>query len=346
MVKPLTGFNGLETHHCITGSMRYIYEYNRHPISEEMLLGLGAGVGFIYWHTKGSIPFIGGRANFTRPGIEGQEKTSGRRTGVRVEIFNTSSTKKAKETMLAMLEKDEPVMIMCDMGYLPYMDFGGEEYHFGGHAVVVCGYDAESREVLVADRDGLHPVPIEILMKARGSTYKPFPPKNQWYKYDFSGKRFPTADEVCQAIQEQVAGMLEPPISNMGVRGIRKAAQRVQKWPDVLSEKDLRYAMFNTYIFIDAKGGTGGGIFRTMFSRFLREGAEMLGNERLGNERLNKIADDFQGISDDWQAVAEIFKQGWEADDPLAVLCEVKEPMLAIAEREETTWTALGSVVF
>ena len=49
--------------------------------------------------------------------------------------------------------------------------------------------------------------------------------------------------------------MLEAPISNMGVRGIRKAAQRAQQWPDVLDEKELRYTMFNTYIFIDAKGG-------------------------------------------------------------------------------------------
>ena len=36
-------------------------------------------------------------------------------------------------------------MIMCDMGYLPYMDFGGEEYHFGAHAVVICGYDLRKR---------------------------------------------------------------------------------------------------------------------------------------------------------------------------------------------------------
>ena len=55
-VKPLAGIKALATHHCVTGSMRYIYEFNQHPISEEMLLGLGAGVGFIYWHTKGSMP--------------------------------------------------------------------------------------------------------------------------------------------------------------------------------------------------------------------------------------------------------------------------------------------------
>jgi hypothetical protein len=35
-------------------------------------------------------------------------------------------------------------MLQVDMGYIPYFDFGGEEYHFGGHMVVACGYDAQS----------------------------------------------------------------------------------------------------------------------------------------------------------------------------------------------------------
>jgi hypothetical protein len=45
-LKPLPGFKSLETHHCVTGSMRHVYVYNDHDISEGMLLGLGAGVSF------------------------------------------------------------------------------------------------------------------------------------------------------------------------------------------------------------------------------------------------------------------------------------------------------------
>ena len=67
-LKPLAGFKSLKTHHCITGSMRHVYAYNDHDISEEMLLGIGGGVGFIYWHMKGAPPIVGGRANFERPG--------------------------------------------------------------------------------------------------------------------------------------------------------------------------------------------------------------------------------------------------------------------------------------
>ena len=210
-LQPLPGFKSLTTHHCVTGSMRHIYEFHDYPISEDLLLGLGAGVGFVYWHMKGQPPFYGGRANVGRLGEEGLEKTAGRRTGVRVESFHTSSARKAEKALLEMLDAGEPVMIYVDMGFLPYFDLP-EGYHFGGHAVVVCGYDPETRQVLIADRDEeLHPVSLEDLEKARGSTFKPFPPRHKWYTFDFSDKRPPQPGEVRLAIREVATGMLEPP---------------------------------------------------------------------------------------------------------------------------------------
>jgi len=338
-LQALEGFESVTTHHCVTGSMRHIYVYNDHPISEEMLLGLGAGVSFSYWHFKGQVPFMGGRGNVSRPGEEGLEKTTGRRTGVVVESYTTSSARKAERTLLEMLDAGQPVMIQCDMGFLPYFDFGGTDYHFGWHVVVVCGYDAETRQVLIADRDGLHPISMEHLERARGSTHKPFPPKHKWYTYDFGDKRQPTADEVRQAIAEQVTRMLEPPISNIGVKGIRKAARRALKWPDQMDEDQLRFTLFDMFIFIDAQGGTGGGAFRYMFSRFLREAAEIR-----GDARLNQSAGVFQHIGDKWQEVAETFKRASTVEDPVAVLGQISAPLNELADLEEVAWIRLGEL--
>jgi len=325
------------THHCVTGSMRHVYAYNDHDMSEGMLLGIGAGVSFSYWHFKGQTPFMGGRGGFRPPYME---DLAGQRTGVEVEQHTTSSARKAERTLLEMLDAGQPVMIQCDMGFLPYFDFGDTDYHFGWHIVVVCGYDAETRQVLIADRDGVYPVLMEDLAKARGSTYKPFPPMHKWYIFDFSNKRQPTADEVREAIAEQAKAMLEPPISNVGVKGIRKAAKRALKWPDQMDEDELRFTLFNTFIFIDATGGTGGGIFRYMFNRFLREAAEIT-----GDARLNESADAFQHIGDRWQEVAAIFKGGWEAEDPAAMLPETTAPLMEIADLEEAAWTRLRELV-
>jgi len=334
-LEPLAGFKSLETHHCVTGSMRHVYGYNDHPISEEMLLGLGDGVGFVYWHMKGTDPFLGGRGN-GRPG-QGFETCAGERTGVLIKEHTTASARKAEQSLLALLDAGQPVMLQVDMGFLPYFDFGGHDYHFGGHVVVACGYDPASRQVLVADRDEeLHPISMDDLEMARGSTYKPFPPKHRWYTFDFSRKRQPAADEVRQAIAEQSTEMLEPPISNLGVKGIRKAARSALKWPDLMEEKALRGTLFNTFVFIDAMGGTGGGLFRYMFSRFLCEAAEIV-----GGLRLEESAEAFHHMGDRWQEVAEIFKRGWEAQDPVAVIGETTSPMMALADLEEAAWTRL-----
>ena len=130
--------------------------------------------------------------------------------------------------------------------------------------------------------------------------------------------------------------MLEGPISNIGVRGIRKAAKMALKWPQKMSAEEMRWACFNNYIFIDAEGGTGGGIFRTMYGRFLAEAAEI--TER---KRLAEIGQELQDIGDAWQVVAEIFKRGAEMDDPAAILPETTEPMMEIADREDVIWTEL-----
>jgi hypothetical protein len=231
--------------------------------------------------------------------------------------------------------------LQVDMGYLPYFDFDDQEYHFGGHLVVAAGYDPETREVLIADRDlELHPVPWDALAQARGSTYKPFPPQNRLYRYDFSDFHLPKPREVLLSIRESAIPMLEPPITNVGVKGIRKAAKRILKWPDGMDAEALRWACFNGFIFVDATGGTGGGIFRYMYGRYLKEAAQIT-----GLEELSEIGDEFKKLGDRWQDVAALFKQASESDDPAAMLPKTTTPLLEIADLEQVAWERLLGLV-
>jgi hypothetical protein len=194
--------------------------------------------------------------------------------------------------------------------------------------------------VLIADRDeALHPVSMADLEKARSSTYKPFPPKNRWYSFDFSQKRQPAASDIQQAIQQQAEPMLEPPIRNIGVPGIRKAAQMVPKWPDKLDARALRFALFNAHIFISAVGGTGGGVFRYMFSRFLREASEIA-----GEPRWKESADEFQYIGDRWEDLGEWFRQTSETDNPIPHMGDCAALLNELARLEEGAWGRLREI--
>jgi len=337
IAQPFPGFRHLTSHHCITGSLRHIYEFYHAPISEEMLLGLGAGVGFIYWHTKGALPFLGGRANIERTGVEGLEKAVGRRTGVTVNSFRTDSAARAEKMLLEQLQSGQPAMLVLDMGYLPYFDFAGQDFHFGYHVVVACGLDLSARQVLLADRDeALHPVSLGTLARARGSKYKPFPPQNAGYVFDFAGVHPPQAADILEAIQDCAKGMLTPPIGNFGVQGMHKAARRIRDWPKTLSEKELRETCINTAIMIDARGGTGGGLFRYMYGRFLGEAATITGIKELG--RAGEVIKD---SGDCWEQAAELFEQAYQAESTAGGLRKVCALLPDIADREQHVWQHL-----
>ena len=338
--RPLPGFATYPTHHCVTGSLKHIYDYHGYPISEDLLLGLGRGLGFVYFHLKGTDPFYGGRANNPSPNEEGLEKTAGRRTGVTVQSHATRSARTAQTALRELLEAGEPVLVYVDMGFLPYFDLP-ENYHFGGHVVVVAGYDSDTGRVLIADRDQeLYPVEWDALERARGSEYKPFPPRHTWYTFDFSAARPPTLRDVRESIGEVCHGMLAPPIANLGVKGIRKAIRQTMQWPEILDPDALRRSCFNVALFVDRRGGTGGGIFRYMYARFLGEAASIAGEPRFAS-----MGAELTTIGDRWEKVAAAFADAAQSENPADLLESATGPMHDIADREQDFWERLETIV-
>ena len=204
----------------------------------------------------------------------------------------------------------------------------------------MVGYDADRQVVLAADRDEqLYEVTIDELADARGSTHKPFPPKHQWFEFDFSNARPVEPVGAWEAIADAADGMLNPPISNIGVKGIRKAARETAKWPKIMDEEALRRTSFNASIFINATGGTGGGIFRYMYSRFLTEAAELTREPDLA-----AAAAGFETVGDRWEEVANQFEIAAEATQPDDELSQIAAALPAIAEEEERLWTGLAEL--
>ena len=240
--------------HCQTTALKNISDYHGLHLSEEMLLGLGGGIGFIYWYMKRmSSPFIG-----TRYG-KGEEFLLNicKRIGAEGTIFRTTSAKKGHEELKKLLRDNEPAYVFVDMAYLPYMALP-EIAHFGGHTIVIFGLDEEENKVYISDRGKrVVTTSIDDLKKARNSKFPPFPPKNKILKIKYPSKIRNLEGGIKEAIGECCANMLKPPIKNIGLAGIQKWAGIVPKWPEQFKGPNLLDCLFNTFIYIEI-GGTGG----------------------------------------------------------------------------------------
>ena len=57
-IHPLEGFHLLEGCFGVTLSLQRISDFYGYAIDEETVLGLGGGLGFVYWNRKGGMPNV------------------------------------------------------------------------------------------------------------------------------------------------------------------------------------------------------------------------------------------------------------------------------------------------
>jgi len=237
-------------------------------------------------------------------------------------------------------------MLSGDMGLLPWFDLP-EDYHFGGHAFVVCGYDGHDT-MLASDIDqhasgvkpGLYaPITREQLSEARNSPFKPFPPKNLRLEFDFSGFRAPGTEEIAASIRQTIDAHLHPPIRNFGVSGMRHTAKQILKWPTQFNDRDLRMNLLNLYIFIEI-GGTGGGCFRSMYAQFLLQAAKITRNAALVGSAAT-----FQESALKFTTIARMFQDAARMGEIDAKIAAASAVFREIADLEEEAYELLGRQV-
>lgn len=332
--------------HCITNSLKQIFEYYGHPLSEEMLFGIGEGLDFLYINLAAS-PMVSGRVQ-----IGAFEKTLSERLGIGMKVKQQKDYTKALLKTKQMLDAKKPVLCYVDMPYLSY--FGFEEMnHFGGHSIVIFGYDDEQEVFYVSDRDNsdypirvpsgaiqedYHLVPYSEIQTARSSNFKPFPANNKYVEFDFSNYDGPSKEMLCTSIQNVCQAMLNPPANLKGLNGIRKFSKEVRKWSKFTPEK-LSQAGSTNYFMIHADGGTGGGIFRNMYGKFLCEAALIVGNQSLGN-----IGNELITLSDEWNVIADIMWTLYESSDP-DILLKLSEKIELLYVKELELFMQLSSTI-
>jgi hypothetical protein len=154
-------------------------------------------------------------------------------------------------------------------------------------------------------------------------------------RFTFPKTLTPIEEIIPGAILENVDAMLNPPIRNVGVKGIEKWSKELLKYPKLIPEpKALAHALMMHYIYIET-GGSGGAIFRQIYSDFLREAGNLM-----NHDGMLRASDEFGSIVELWRKVANGL-----LPDEYSALRELREIQWGInSELETKGLSALDSV--
>jgi len=305
--------------HCETTATGSLLKQLGYSFSEPMLFGLGEGLGFLYWDMKAmDFPFIGGRV---KPDALTQNLL--KKLPVHLEVKETSSLKKAWQNVQTPLAEGKAVGLKLDCYHLEYFS---NPIHFAGHYVAMYGYnDTFAYLVDTSQQGSLVRTSLESLAKAR-SEKAAMASKNLSYTLTKTVNDFDLALAVKTSLRQNAETFLNPPINNIGVKGIAKASDEFPKWfkRSQNIERDFR-----TTAMIMEKGGTGGALFRNLYRDFLKESFELL--------RHNEIAKAYELFTEtalSWTEVANLLEQAAKSKN-IDFIYQVSQLLKIIAVQEE-----------
>lgn len=257
--------------HCETAALGVLLRHEGLDLSEPMLFGLGSGLSFIYWDSKAmGFPFLGGR-------VKPFELTRNLAAtlGLELLIGETTSPRKAWRNVTAPLNAGRPVGLQLDSYHLDYFS---TKVHFGGHVVAMYGYDEQNAYLVDTDpQGGAVSTGLAGLARARAER-GPMTAKHRSFTITAPGSPTPPQHRIIPAIKTCADAFLNPPIANLGHRGIEKTAKHVPKW--LQRSDNPREDLSRTAVLME-RAGTGGALFRNLYRDFLAECTQLIDSSHL-----------------------------------------------------------------
>jgi hypothetical protein len=313
------GYRHQSGNHCGSTALRNLLVFHGVEISEEMALGLGAGVCFYYVPLDNQSP-----SRFTNGRVGRLEEQFLELTGLPLRLETFDGAERSWDAARDAVDAGRPVLLLTDLYYL---DHYGSSAHFPGHAVVLAGYDDEYAYLSDTAFTELQRTRLENLARARHGEHPLFPLAGHMLDADDAELADPRPAAPA-AIARNARQMLEPALGEYeGLPALHHFAAEVGGWPEALD--DWQWCARFCYQVIERRG-TGGGNFRLMYSRFLAE---------CGREEAGLAAE----AAARWTELAETLLAASEADEPdRALWARAGEQARRVLDTEERLWPALA----
>jgi len=242
------------------------------------------------------FPFIGGR-------IKPDEVTRNLTRNLKLELKTneTSSTKKAWIEVKNKIDSGIPVGLKLDCYHLDYFT---SKIHFAAHYVAMYGYDDDFAYLIDTHQQGgkvkTRLKNLELARNEKG----PMSSKNLSYIITNRNEAVSLKDVIITAIKNNAEDYLNPPIKNIGYKGIEKTSKVISKWFE--RSRDIKKDLTLVALLME-KAGTGGALFRNLYRDFLKESSEIYPNEHIENG-YKKFCD----IALKWSEVSSLINEAGE----------------------------------
>jgi len=314
--------------HCETTATGTLLQQLDIYLSEPMLFGLGEGLGFIFWNMKSmDMPFIGGRI---KP--DALTENIARNLNLELTVKETASKEKAWDSVKQLIDNGQAVGLKLDCFHLEYFS---QPFHFAGHYTALYGYDIENAFLVdTKQQGGRVKTSLKSLALARAEK-GPMSSKNLYYTLCKTNKKFDLETAILTAIRNNATDYINPPITNIGYKGILKTSSEIIKW--FKTSKDIEND-FTTTAMLMEKAGTGGALFRNLYRDFLKESYDLLKLDKLkaGHEAFVEIATL-------WSSVSELFEKTGQTKD-IQYIQQASETLKAISAKEKSAMEMLATI--
>lgn len=294
MRKVIEKFEHSQGKNCGSTSLRNVARFYENREQEHIIFGLASGILFFYF--KGGTPSVA---------------IGGRNPTLVDDFFDNIGIQKnwlsfsyfPQKEIIDFINAGIPVIARTDLYYLSY--YPGR-VHFPGHEVVIIGYEYNKSNLhfLVSDSsfDDIKSVPEDELARAMDPQEYPFPFVRlenflmpvEPFKVKFDEESIKKS--IAKVIQRFRGGLLE----FIGLDGIKKFSDELDQW---FLYDDSGWVLRFAYQVIE-KRGTGGGLFRFMYSDFLREAGDLL-----KIKALNEASEIIRESAESWRTIAYKFKE-------------------------------------
>jgi hypothetical protein len=170
-----------------------------------------------------------------------------------------------------------------------------------GHYAAIYGYDNETAFLIdTKQQGGQVKTSLKSLALARNEK-GPMSSKNLFYTLKKTDKKYELKKAIVTAIRNNATDYINPPINNIGYKGILKTSKEILKWFD--TSKDIK-SEFEASAMIMERAGTGGALFRNLYRDFLKESYDIL---KL--DKLKQAHTEFIEIANLWTEISNLFLQ-------------------------------------